>query len=547
MGHASEPKNLVDMLLRRADSHGDETLYRYLETGDVDGPITTMSYNDLLRRAKAVGALLQRLGGAGERAMLLYPPGLDFMAGIYGCFFSGTIAVPTFSPDPTQKERLLKRFAVILADARPRFVLTTRAFAEMAPAMMHGIDAAADVRWITTDDLDESLADEWTHPVFDGDPLALLQYTSGSTSAPKGVMVSHANLIDNQQRMADVSALGPGYNTVYWLPLFHDLGLLCGVIVPVCQAHVCTLMSPVVFLQKPVRWLQAVSHFRATATAGPNFAFGLVTRKVTDDEIASLDLSSLLMCGNGAEPVTGSTLRMFIDRFVPAGLRPHCLSPMYGLAEATLMVTATASEAPYVSVFLSGEELKRGKVEVVAPDHPDAKELMCLGRPGEGIEILIVNPDTLTRAAPDEVGEIWVQSPEVGRGYWNKPEETARGFSARLSDTHKGPYLRTGDLGFLHEGMVCLTGRHKDLLIVRGANFYPQDIEATVEHSSRHVRPGCVAAFTLAADKEEHLVVCAEAKTPGEHGPSLADIARGIRVAVAEAHGVHVHAVALLA
>jgi amino acid adenylation domain-containing protein len=431
-----------------------------------------------------VGADLQRRGAAGERVLLLFPPGLDFVTAFLGCLYAGAVAVPAYPPAPG---RGTGRLRGLLADARPRLALT------MAPwlgRVERELDAT--VTAAVVDGLPAALAEDWRPPAADPSAPAFLQYTSGSTSTPKGVRISHGNLLANQRAIQRAFGQSAESVVVGWLPLYHDMGLIGNVLQPIWCGGSCVLLSPLAFLQRPARWLEAVSRFRATTSGGPDFAYALCTRKVPSEERARLDLSSWRVAFNGAEPVRAATLDAFAAAFAPAGFRRRAFYPCYGLAEATLFVSGGDPDAPPVVRELGNP-------------------LVGCGRAWPGERLEIVDPETGWLTPVGEEGEIWVAGPSVAAGYWERPEETERTFGARLAETGEGPFLRTGDLGRLGaDGELFVTGRLKDLIVIRGRNLYPHDLERTAEESHPALRSGGAAAFSVEAEGEERLVVLAE-------------------------------------
>ncbi|ADO71979.1 MupA/Atu3671 family FMN-dependent luciferase-like monooxygenase [Stigmatella aurantiaca] len=536
---------LVDVLRLRTEQHGNTLLYRYLETGDVDGPIDEWSYARLEKHARALGTLLREEGASGKQALLLYPPGMDFIAGFMGCLYGGAVAVPTYPPDPSRMERTLPRLRAIAQDSGASYVLTTSAIRDMAEFMLPQAPELGALRWLATDTLPEELAQAWKPPALSGTSLAFLQYTSGSTGTPKGVMVTHANILHNEAFIARSFGHDPERSSALgWLPLFHDMGLIGKVLQPLTLGFPCTLMSPLSFLQRPMRWLEAISQFRATTSGAPNFAYDLCVRKATDENKARLDLSSWDLAFNGAEPIRQETFERFAETFAPCGFRREALYACYGLAEATLIASGGRKGQSYVHRRVSPASLERQAVEDVSGAQAEGRTLVSSGRGAPDQRLLIVNPETREPRRVDEVGEIWLSGPSVAQGYWNRPEETEHAFAARTAGG-EGPFLRTGDLGFLSaSGELFVTGRRKDLLIIRGRNLYPQDLELTVERSHRSVRAGCCAAFPVEVEGEERLVVAAEADT--REGLDMATVVDAIRQAIAEEHLVHAHAVVLL-
>jgi acyl-CoA synthetase (AMP-forming)/AMP-acid ligase II/acyl carrier protein len=444
----------------------------------------------------------------GERVILLFPPGLDFIAGLFGCLFAGAVAVPAYPPRPRGRQHAL---AAIVADARPALLLTVSSIASRAAALAEGEPALAGLRWLAVDepaaDDEESWAPRWSHPGADAGSLAFLQYTSGSTAAPKGVMVSHGNLLHNEEMIRMAFGQSEESVIVSWLPLFHDMGLIGGVLQPLYLGASCILMSPAAFLQRPARWLEAISRYGATTSGGPDFAYRLCLERPGGRE--GLDLSRWSVAFAGAEPVRPETLERFAREMAPYGFRREAFYPCYGLAEATLFVTGGRKEEPPRWIEVESEGLGHGRIRPASAG--PAVRLTACGRAWCGQEVAVVDPETGVRRPAGEVGEIWVAGPSVAGGYWQRPEETARTFGARLAgEPDTGPFLRTGDLGFQWGGELYVTGRLKDLIILRGRNHYPQDLELAVERSHPGLRPGCGAAFSVEREGEERLVVVQE-------------------------------------
>ncbi|UCC64491.1 MAG: AMP-binding protein, partial [Anaerolineae bacterium] len=545
--HLSDPTvrccTFDDLLRWRALNQPYQRAYTYLVDGETEE--IYLSYAELDRHARAIGALLQRNGLSGQRALLLYPPGVEYIAALFGCLYAGVVAVPAYPPNPVQLNRTLPRLQAILNDAQPLAALTTT----MVLSLVEGLSVpGADLkvlRWLATDNVSSSLAEEWREPAASRDTLAFLQYTSGSTSAPKGVMLTHGNLLHNSALIHRCFEHTPESQGVIWLPPYHDMGLIGGILQPLYGGFPVTLMSPLAFLQRPYRWLLAISRHRATTSGGPNFAYDLCVRKTTPEQRATLDLSSWEVAFNGSEPVRNETMERFATTFHPCGFRKEAFYPCYGLAEATLIVSGGAKAAPPVTRVVKGTGLEQNRAETAAIGHVDASTLVGCGRSLTDQQIVIADPETCCQCAPDEIGEIWVSGPSVAQGYWNRPDDTARTFQARLANTGEGPFLRTGDLGFLHEGELFVTGRLKDLIIIRGQNHYPQDIERSVEQSHPALRPGCGAAFSVEVGGEVRLVVVQEIRD-NIADLNMAEIAQTIRQVVTEQHELQAYGVLLL-
>lgn len=483
--------SMAEVLRARAAETPHALAFLILERGTDEGPRCT--YGELDRQARCVAATLRRHVKAGERALLVYPPGLDFIAAFFGCQYAGVVPVPAYPPRPALDHAGWTTLANIARDCRPDAVLTT---ADLAPLLRDGLrERSAPI--LTTDsgedpdDLEDALA-----PV-DPEAPALLQYTSGSTAAPRGVVISHRNLMHNErmiQAAFEHSGTGVG---VSWLPPYHDMGLIGGLLQVVFHGASCALISPLDFLRKPICWLQAISRYRADTSGAPAFAFDLCVDRIPPEERTSLALDSWSIAAVGSEPIRPQTLERFAAAFEPHGFRRSAFYPCYGLAEATLFVAGGRKSAGPVVRDFDARRLEEGRAEPAVGDC-EARRLVACGGPWLDQDLCVVDPDT-RRGCPDGgVGEVWLAGPSVAQGYWNDVERTELVFRARRSDAAGGPYLRTGDLGFLADGELFLTGRLKDLIIVRGRNHDPADIEATAQSVHAALRAG--AAFE--ADRE---------------------------------------------
>jgi acyl-CoA synthetase (AMP-forming)/AMP-acid ligase II/acyl carrier protein len=534
--------SLADVLQIHAARIPEKQAFLFLEEGEHEGQCLTFAGLD--RRARAIGSHLSRQLEAGARVLLLYPSGLEFLETFLGCLYAGMVAVPAYPPEPGRVARTLPRLQAVLQDARPAAVLTTP---ELLAAMEQFLAQAEPLRlarWMTARDLESDTA--WTPPALSGDALAFLQYTSGSTAIPKGVMVSHRNLLHTLADSDMGLGHGPDSRMVTWLPAFHDLGLIYGLLLPLWGGFSCVMMPPASFLQHPLRWLRAISRYRGTHAPAPNFAYGLCVEKISREERQQLDLRSWAVALNAAEPIRRSTLQRFTETFAPCGFRAEAFSPAYGLAEFTVKVTSQHQEAPPSFLCVDGAALEAHHVREVDAAHPGARWIAGCGRPALDTRLEIVHPGTRERCGPGEVGEIWVTGTSLARGYWNRPEESAATFQATLADTGEGPFLRTGDLGFLWQGELFVTGRLKDLIVIRGRNHYPQDLEQTAEASHPALRTGCSAAFAVEVDGEEQVVLVAEVQPRELPRMEQEAVAEAVRRAVGERHEVHVHAVVLL-
>ncbi|WP_394823562.1 amino acid adenylation domain-containing protein [Pendulispora albinea] len=527
---SSPHETLVDVLRFRAEKQPRDIVFRFLDTGDVEQAASEWTYSELDFRARSIAAVLQEhereLGG--HPALLLFPPGLDFIAGFLGCLYANVMAVPMYPPDPTRLDRTLPRLRQIARDSGARAVLTTSDLHALAPAVLPQVPELASLPWMAVDAPTDQAARAWRRPAITADTLAFLQYTSGSTGTPKGVMLSHRNLLHNERLIERAFGHNAASSVVGWLPMFHDMGLIGNVLQPLYSGFPCTLMSPLAFLQRPIRWLKAISTYRATTSGGPNFAYDLCARKITDEEAARLDLSSWTLAYDGAEPVRAETLRRFSEKFARSGFRSEAFYPCYGLAEATLFVTG-ARKGEGARVRSGGER----------------RSLVSSGRSAEGLRVHVVEPETKQLLEPGREGEIWISGDSVARGYWGQPAETEATFGAHLANG-EGPFLRTGDLGIVEDGELYVTGRWKDLIIQRGRNLYPQDLELTAEQAHASVRAGCVAAFSVDREDDEQLVIAAEIEPGRASAGGAEEVATAIRAAMAEEYGARVGVVVLL-
>jgi acyl-CoA synthetase (AMP-forming)/AMP-acid ligase II len=536
----SEPGTLVDLLSWRANHQPDKKGYIFWV--DEKKQEVSLTYKELDRRARAIGAWLQSAGAAGNRVLLQFPSGLDYIAAFFGCLYAGAVAVPVYPPRPN---RSLGRIQTICNDARPVLALTTSHFLPLIEPLLKQASDLEKLPLRAVDAIKEDLAEEWQKPSIVGHTLAFLQYTSGSTALPKGVMVNHKNILHNERMIKSAFRQTEQSIIVGWLPLFHDMGLIGQVLQTLYAGAQCILLSPISFLQRPLSWLEVISRYRATTSGGPNFAYDLCARNIRVEQRCSLDLSSWNVAYCGSEPVQKSTLDRFASAFAPYGFRWEALCPCYGLAEATLFVSGPRESSGPTFRLVDRKALDDNRVIPASIEDHRARNLTNCGGTCIEQEVRIVDPNLCTECPPDRVGEIWLRGPSITRGYWNRPDESWNTFHAYLADTGQGPFLRTGDLGFIDNGQLYITGRLKDLIIIRGRNHYPEDIEQTVQQSHPELRPGSCAAFSIDITGQEELVVVVE-KERGKQGQSLEEIIGAIRQAVSEEHELQVYAVALV-
>ncbi len=544
MQNAAETSPTITARLHeRASRQAEDRVFTFLTDGENEGG--SLTFGELDRQARRIGGELLKLGASGERALLLYPPGLEFISAFFGCLYAGIVPVPLYPPEPARLARTLPRFVATVKDSQSAFALTTQGILGLRDMIVSQAPALAQMRWLATDALDP--ADGALEAPLDVPVEApmFLQYTSGSTAAPKGVIISHANALSHYRVWSKAYGIDlTQQRSVQWVPTYHDLGLILGVLMPVYAGASVIHMSPLDFLRRPLRWLHAISRFRATMSGGPNFAYDLCVSKCTDADRARLDLSSWRYAQVGAEPTRKDTLERFSEAFGACGFRHDAFHCGYGLAEATLIVSARREHDPLVIRSVDRLALSAGKVVDVAPDHPRVQQIVGCGRPMDEQTLLIVDPEKCVPCAPGDVGEVWLSSASVGQGYWNRPAETEAVFRARLASGESGTFLRTGDLAFLAQEELFIAGRIKDLVIIRGRNHYPEDIELTVERSHPALRRGCCAVFALEVSGEECLAVLQEIEATRE--AEAAEALRAIRRGVAEVHDVQCHTIVLI-
>ncbi|MEG4966392.1 amino acid adenylation domain-containing protein [Microcoleus sp. B6-A1] len=576
--------NLVELLQNRA-LHQPEQKYTFLLDGKTE--TASLTYRELDAIARSHAVRLQTLGVTGERALLLFPPGLDYLAAFFGCLYAKVIAVPLYPP---KLKRNLAKISAIAKDAGATVAIAPARYLENLEQLCEQAPELKGLHWLTAEALSDD-GEKWQQPAIHPDEVAYLQYTSGSTSTPKGVMVSHANVLYNIEYIHRGFQHDSESVAVTWLPPFHDMGLIDGLLKPLYLGIPSYFMPPAAFIQNPMCWLEAISRYKATHSGGPNFAYDLcaskiskmllaqfeddycgvgvgpavkihrtggtpipqnnqnhpaiMQREILGDDQKRLDLSSWRVAYNGAEPIHKETLERFTKAFEPCGFQADAFCPAYGMAETTLKIATVRSGATPTFLPVDAGALENNHIVEVVEGEGGARTLVGCGFPEFGTKVAIVNPETLTQCQPQEVGEIWVAGETVARGYWNRPEETEKTFQAYLSDTSEGPFLRTGDLGFLRDGELFITGRLKDLIIIRGRNLYPQDIERTAERSHPSLRQGAIAAFSVEVAGEEQLVIVPELQS--RKAPDHAEeIISAIRSSIAQEYEVQVYGVVLI-
>lgn len=534
--------NFVDRLRYWKDAKANDLAVRFLQDGE--NKELNLTYSKLDERARAIGAKLTAMNMRGQRALLLYQSGLEFIEAFFGCHYAGVIPVPAFPP---RRNRNMGRIDAISRDAQAALALTSQDVLERIDrATLTDSPSLQRATWLATDTVSSELAGDWVHPRLTPQDIALIQYTSGSTGTPKGVVLTQFNVMANCKMITEAFQVSTDARAVSWLPLYHDMGLIGGIINPMFLGCSVTLMSPLAMLTKPIRWLRAVSNYQASVTGGPNFAYSLCVERITDDMCEGLDLSSLTLTFNGAEPVRADVMERFSRKFGPYGFQSTAQCPCYGMAETTLLVTAADPHKEPLIIDFVAADLEQYRVRQPATDESVPKRrLVGCGRTVGDEEVIIVDHETCTLASPDSIGEIWISSPSVGQGYWKKPQETAEVFQATLvDDPNQTQFLRTGDLGFFYQGELFVSGRLKDMIIVHGVNRYPQDIEATVEQCSEHLKPAGAAAFAFEREDKELLAVVCEVER--KHDVDWDAVIQSVRSAVTAEHELPPDAVILV-
>jgi acyl-CoA synthetase (AMP-forming)/AMP-acid ligase II len=522
---------LPDALRNHAARQPDARALVFLDDQGAEEAVLT--YGDLHRRSLAVARQLVSRCPPGERAMLLFPPGLDFVVAYFGCLHARVIPVPVSPPRPNRR---FDTFGSILNDSEPSAVLTVSSVADLARPFVDQLRGG--LHWLAVDQAEVTLDPAFDPRPCSADTIALLQYTSGSTSHPKGVMVSHGNLRANQEMIRRAFGHDQDTDLVGWTPLFHDQGLIGNVLQPIHLGSTSILMSPIAFIRRPLLWLSAISRYRAHTSGGPNFAFDACVAHAERADVVDLDLSCWKVAYDGAEPIHRETLDRFAETFAGCGFRKEALYPCYGLAEATLLVAGSRKGRGPRTLAADVEALSHGRY-VAAPEG-EGRTLVGSGRVLPEEDIRVVDPDTGLPCPADQVGEIWIAGEHVAQGYWRRPDATAETFHARCDGATGRRYLRTGDLGLVVDGELYVVGRLKDLIIIRGRNYYPQDVERAVQAAHPALRPGAGAAFSVDGQRGEKLVVVQEIRREDVDRADAREVTASIRAALSREHELSV-------
>jgi acyl-CoA synthetase (AMP-forming)/AMP-acid ligase II len=530
---------ILEVLKQRAASQAEDTAYIFLKDGEKKA--VKLTYQELEQQARAIATRLQEIISPGARALLIYPysAGLEFIAAFFGCLYAGIVAVPCHPP---LNRLTISEVQTRLVSATAKAVLTE---SSLLPKLQEQL-TNDELLWVNTDKIELNKTENWHQPNITLDTLAFLQYTSGSTGEPKGVMITHRCLLQNQEMLKQSFGHSQKSIGVGWLPLFHDMGLIGNALQTVYLGIFCVMMSPISFIQKPIRWLQAISRYGATTSGAPNFAYDLLCDRVKEEQLAELDLSRWDLAFCGAEPVQQATIERFSQKFAPCGFKKSAFYPCYGMAEATLMITGGKKNQPPKVKYLDKVALEKNRVIVTEDNKPGVTSIISAGYSWLDGKIAIVDPQSLTECAPDRVGEIWFSSSSVGRGYWQLPEKTAKTFQAYLNDNKNEPYLRTGDLGFIADGELYITGRLHDVLVFWGFNHYPQHIEQTVEECHPALKANSGAAFSVEVAGKERLAIVHEIERSYRKCLVAEEVVESIRWAIFQQHLIDIYAIALL-
>ncbi len=529
---------LVDLLRYRAANQAASDAFVFIE--DADDEVSHINYGELECKAQAIGAWLRAFVNEGEKALIVLPPGLKYVTAFFGCLFAGIIAVPTYPP---RLHKTDSRLNTIIQDSEAKICITDSKILLSLDQRSETTPDIQGLQMLNIDNIPSNMKKNWKEPHITESTLAFLQYTSGSTTQPRGVKLSHRNLLHNLELIRFGFQASSADRGVFWLPNYHDMGLIGGILAPIYVGGTSILMSPLAFLQRPVRWLNAISKFGGTISGAPCFAYQLCAEKITPEQRKSLDLSTWRLAFCGAEPIRLEVLNNFAKTFRPFGFRSDAFYPCYGLAEASLIVAGGHGPSQLTTYSIKSDPLKDGIISEANSEDAQLTLVGC-GQPLGDTDVIIVDPATGSQCQ-GKVGEIWVSSPSIALGYWNRPFESETTFQAYCSDTSGGPYLRTGDLGFIHDGQLFITGRLKDVMIIRGRNHYPQDIEYTVENSHPALQPSGNAVFSVSIREEERLVVVQELKRHYRKEDTQ-DIIQAIRQAVTTVHGLQANEIVVV-
>ena len=548
-------QTFLDAIRTRINQHRDQEAYLFtnpevLRILDqrLDTPYEGHTYGAMDLRFRAVAAALQQVAKKGDRVLVLHEPGEGFVTAFMGCLYAGMVAVPIYPPNPARLERTLPYFLAVIQDAAPAVVLTNEVFKVAAADFLSGMEGFKNVPILLTAEIPSDQATSYETCAPTDDEVAFFQYTSGSTGRPRGVMLTHGNLANNLNQIRSHYAYTPGTRQVFWLPPYHDMGLVTGILAPLYNGGSSFLMSPMEFLQDPNRWIQAMHWYKADGTGGPNFGFEITAKKFKPETFKNLDLSRWVIAANGAEPIKFSTLEKFAATFGPYGFHLEAFCPSYGMSETTNMVSGGLHGTLVPRYVQRGALEKNRKVIELPHETSETRTVVSCGKIGPDFDVRVVDPITLKECAQDRAGEIWLKGGSIGKGYWNDAEKTAATFNATLPETNESGFLRTGDYGFIRDEQIYITGRLKDLIIIRGRNYHPEDIEHTLNQAHPNFAPGACAAFAADDEHGERLVVVQELLDDRPDFPAafVKEMFQKASIAVSDKHGIQLSELVLI-
>jgi len=531
----------TDVIKNWTNKKPNHVVFRFLQDGINENE--SFTYNQLETRSKALGAAMQNIGKKGDRVLLLFQPGLSYVASLYACFYSGFIAVPAYPP---RRNKGIERIHTIINDSEATICLVSQQVYNDVKNNLQNDNILNKLKWIIYEDITDGDAEKFNETIISANDVALIQYTSGSTGNPKGVMITQLNILYNSEYIRQSFGLNDKSVGVNWLPIFHDMGLIGGILQAAYVGGVNIGMPPMAFLKRPLNWLKAIEKYGGTTAGGPNFSYDYCIQKTTDEECENLDLSTIDVFFCGAEPIRKSTYTNFTDKFTISKSKEQQLYSCYGMAETTLIVTGGNQNDKPKYLNIDSNALSENKVKILTNENSAGVSLVGCGHTWMETHIEIADPVTMKKVATNEIGEIWISGPTVAAGYWNKPEETNRTFGARLTNSNNTNYLRTGDLGFFHENELYITGRLKDLIIIRGVNHYPNDIEFAIQKSIPELRQNGGAAFSITDNDNESLVIVHELERTAMRNTNFDDIIDNIRKVVAEEHELDAFSIVLI-
>ncbi len=532
------------LIQMRSSEHSGKIIYSFYPKGEDE--CISITYSELDQKIKTVASKLQQLNLKGERVLLLYPSGLEYIIGFFACLYAGVIAVPLYPPETARMKHTLERIYLVMKDSGANNALITREIFNQINEKGQDYNINfKNLNWIISDEINPESENDWRETDNTLETIAYLQYTSGSTGTPKGVIIKHRNLLSNADIIHKAFEFNSRSTIVMWLPLYHDMGLIGSVIQPIFSNSPINIFPTISFLEKPFRWLKMISDIEVgeVMSGGPNFAYDLCIKRTNEEQRNSIDLSNWNAAFSGSEPVRSTTINAFVEAFGGSGFKRSAFYPCYGLAEATLFVTGGDKFSEPIEYYISKKELEKHKIKSAAAAEADALNFIGCGKTFLDEKVFIVDPVTENICGPNAVGEVWVKGESISSGYWGKTKLSKEILNAELKELNQKPFLRTGDLGFIKDGELFITGRLKDLIIIRGSNHYPQDIELTVEESTDLVRPGFGAAFSVEAEGEERLVIVYEAKPRKENWP---EIIQKIKDQVSINHNILAYDIALV-